>query len=372
MSYSKRKYTSVAYPSSSSTKYARSYDNGTVIRHREYITDIVSGTSGAFDMGQVLPINPAYPTTFPWLSKTAAAFQEYRFSSLQFEYISTSADALGATNVNLGAVVVAVDYNATNPPFAAKSQMENSETSISGKPSGNLYMPVEVTRRSGQPLTNMFCRSSVQPANTDLRFYDLGQLEVATQGTQASGSNFVLGELWVEYVVHLYKPLLTSQLIPSSAALVHYSNSTYTFAAPLYGSSGAATSKFSINTIGATVNNTTVQFPAGAFSPGNIICIQFVWIGSTNTNPVAPSITMIGLTAALALGRTGANPTGSDSLVSTFAGGPTNVKMCGFTQYCTVVNPAVSSSIGIGTLGTLITNATSVDVYVSVLPINAE
>jgi len=185
-----------------------------VISHREYLRDISTGpipTAGQptlFD-NSVFPINPGLAETFPWLSQIAQNFEQYRFTGLIFEYKTLSVDAINSTTINLGAVVLATDYNVLHAPFSTKSQMENYMFCSSGKPSLTITHPVECSP-SQTPVDKLYVRgsssSSFPSTGYDLRLYDLGNFQVATVGLPAVANN--IGELWVSYEVEFYKPQL--------------------------------------------------------------------------------------------------------------------------------------------------------------------
>lgn len=97
---------------------------GCIVRHREYIGDLIA-TAGFVVNPQ--KINPSNGAIFPWLSKIAANFEEWIPRGIIFEYRTMSSDTV--VNVSsgspaLGTVIMATDYNVYNPPFASKQQME--------------------------------------------------------------------------------------------------------------------------------------------------------------------------------------------------------------------------------------------------------
>ena len=65
-----------------------------------------------------------------------------------FEFRTMSADALNSVNTALGQVIMATDYNAANPPFGQKSEMENYEFGQSCKPSESQIHPIEMRSQS--------------------------------------------------------------------------------------------------------------------------------------------------------------------------------------------------------------------------------
>lgn len=72
------------------------------IQNREYIMDIVSGSSANSFNYNTFDLNPGSSVTFPWLNRIAQNFESYRFHGLVFEFKSMSADALNSTNTALG------------------------------------------------------------------------------------------------------------------------------------------------------------------------------------------------------------------------------------------------------------------------------
>lgn len=179
---------------------------GTRVRHREYLMDVItSDDAGAFSIVKV-PIQPALRTSFPLLSATAENYQEYVISGCIFEFKSNSYDAISSTNTASGTVVMSTNYNALDPDFNSKFQMEQSQFTCSGKPSVCLIHPIECSRK--QTPTNVFFTRSGPTPPGDSRFYDWGNFYIATVGMQGSATN--IGELWVSYDIELIKPRLGS------------------------------------------------------------------------------------------------------------------------------------------------------------------
>lgn len=180
---------------------------GCRIRHSEYLQDcITSSTVGAFQNEGMWLINPGNPETFPWLWQIATQFEEFEFHGLVFEFKSTSADALGATNTALGVTIGATDYNVTHQPFPNKQAADNYEWTVSGRPSLSHKYPVEC-KPSMNVLNHLYVSSATAiptTGNQDPRLTWLGGFQFMTQGFQAASVN--IGELWVHYDVCLYKP----------------------------------------------------------------------------------------------------------------------------------------------------------------------
>jgi len=193
---------------------------GFCVQHKEFIGDVPA--SQAFALAS-LPINPGMKQTFPWLSQLAENFEEWKPKGIVFMFKTTSSNAVVSTNSNagLGTVIMATEYNVANPSFGNKQQMENYEGAVSCDPSKSMLHTVE-SSKAMNPLGIFFVRTGAPPANTDRRFYDLGDFEIATVGMQSNGN--LVGELWVSYDIELMKPrILTGQPLNNEPAVDHFS-----------------------------------------------------------------------------------------------------------------------------------------------------
>lgn len=188
----------------------RNSKNGVVISHVEYLGDI--NPSSNFSVTS-FPINPGLPQTFPWLSQISEAFEQYEFQGLCFHFKSMSSSSVlsSGANTSLGTVILATEYNSVLPSFTNKSQMENHEFSESIKPSQSITHMIE-TKRSQSTLTRLYVRNQPPENDADIRLYDLGKFQIATQGMQNvidADANNSIGELWVTYQVKFFKPKIS-------------------------------------------------------------------------------------------------------------------------------------------------------------------
>lgn len=194
----------------------------TVVRHREYISDIISSAGAGMFRRDTYALNPGNILLFPWLATMAEQFEEYRIKGLLFEFRSMSGDAITGSNTALGTVAMCTQYNVLQPIFNTKQQMENYEFGMSARPSESMIHPIEC-KKSETP-TNILDTRTVAayqtydqsngvtagtlsggiPANADLRLYDWGNFTIATQGMQGVSVN--LGELWCTYDIEFLKP----------------------------------------------------------------------------------------------------------------------------------------------------------------------
>lgn len=258
---------------------------GFIVRHREYLGDITATTDFTIN---AYSINPGLKSTFPWLAQIADSFEQYRMRGLVFEFKSMSSDSIlsSATSTALGVVVMATEYNVLDGNFQSKSIMENYDFANSGKPSQTLYHPVECAQRMGNPLANMWTRSSPVPSTADARMYDLGLFQLATSGMQAAGGT--IGELWATYEVELYKAKVgtNGSLCALFTDFTGLSGST-----PL----GTARTTNSGNTLDASINGLVVSL--GAKAAGNSFMFEWTYAGSSAGSLTMPSFTLDGCTA---------------------------------------------------------------------------
>lgn len=217
----KVKSNSIIYPKGDDIPlFQRSGARTTRVRHREFITDVVSSsTAGAFQIS-TYPVNPGLSQTFPWLSQIAQQYEEYKIKGLLFEFKTTSSDALNSTNTALGTVVMASQYNVLNPQFTSKIQMENYEFGSSTKPSNSLLHPLECAPHE-TPAPELFTRTAATVVSgSDLRLYDHANFSIATVGLQGSSVN--IGELWVTYDIELLKPKVGPNELSDAASSAHF------------------------------------------------------------------------------------------------------------------------------------------------------
>ncbi len=312
-----------------------------VICHREYLGDILGTT--AFTNNS-FPLNPGISTTFPWLSVIAQNYQQFRFHGLIFEFRPLITDFV--TSGAPGVVVLATNYNADQAPYMTKQEMENSEYAVSVKPTLPLLHGVECATLQ-TVLNQMYVRTGTLPASNDLKFTDLGLLQL---GTQSNPAGIALGELWVSYCVEFFKPILPIDVGGTVAS--GQSDKTVVTAAtnPL----GAAT-RFLKSTNGLAVSGTTITFNG---EPGNYYGVTVLWAGTiATTASVHPIFSTTGNCAFV-----GYYDGGASSFVAPSSAITTGMSF-DTVLLCTATSPAVIS-LTAGLAGQLPTGTTSCQVIV--------
>ena len=202
-------------------------DHKSLITHSEYIGDLVSnGTTNSF-IAQNYAINAGNNGTFAWLSATAIQYQNYKFKKLVFEYrplVSNSTASSNGALVSMGKVVLAIQYDSVLGAYTSSQQAENSEGSVSIKPSEPALIGIECNSALN-PLGVYYVSGqnslTVGANGSDIRMQNMGIFSAIANGIPTTSSTPIdLGELWVHYTVELLKPQLNAGL--SNVLSSHY------------------------------------------------------------------------------------------------------------------------------------------------------
>lgn len=328
--------------------------HATIIRHREYVTDLVVPATPTAFTNLSFPLNPSVAGTFPWLAGVASNYDSYQVLGMIFEFRSTTSDitAGGA----LGTVIMSTDYNSVDANFANKLIMENSEYAVSNKPSLSMVHCIECDPSiTTNPIK--YLRSGPVPSGKDPRLYDWGNFQVATTGLPGSAGQ-VLGELWVSYEIALFKPCLVNSIaggvdhftLPASVASTHYLSADTT----------SVNSAAVGSTIGGTTQNSTYSFPANA-PVGAKYIISYEVKGAATATAAVPVFGTLTNCSALAI----FNQAGT--AVSTYTGSNAGQTVSTIVCVLAVTITAPSASVTM-TAGTMLTTPTGGDLLVSQLP----
>jgi len=203
-----------------------SENDSVVIRHREYIGDIMS--SNSFSTVQV-PLNPGLVTSFPWLSKLAQCYQTYRIHGMVIEYIPELSE-VAANELSLGYVTLAAQYRTDLPAFPSNAMALESEFAVSGKPNEPKVLAIDC-KPSMSAFNKWYVRTSAAYTG-DVKTFDFVSLNVLVGGMQTANQS--AGQIWASYEIELFHP--TAFLDPSLLYFAIHdqpSNTTVTGTAPL-------------------------------------------------------------------------------------------------------------------------------------------
>jgi hypothetical protein len=281
-----------------------------IVCHREYLGDIF-GTAGFNNTSY--PLNPGMAVTFPWLSSIAQNYQQYKFHGIIFEFRPLITDFV--TNGAPGVVIMATNYNADVPIYTTKQEMENSEYAVSVKPTRDLMHGVECATTQ-TVLSELYIRSGEVTAGQDLRLYDLGNFQFATQANPVQD----LGELWVSYCVEFFKPVLPTD-VGGNILSAGTNRSSVTLANPF----GSAVSGF-FGTLDLVVTVDTLTWTG---QPGNHYVVVITYSGATAT--------ITGFTKTL----TGLTVTNTANLLSPQVNTASNAHTSTSTYVCSLLNPGL-------------------------------
>jgi hypothetical protein len=236
----------------------KSSGNSVRVRHSEYIGDVYSEANGLFNSFQYT-INPANATTFPLLSGIADKFDQWKAHGIVFCFESTSSDFNGA-NQSLGTIAMATEYDVNDDRMIDMTSMLNTSFSCNTKPSCDLYHPIECDPQ--QTFAGGLLYTGAPSDLSDAKFYDLGKMTVAIQGTVSGASTLVLGRVRVVYDIELFK----FQLPPMPNLSIVYSDTVDQGA--VTPDMMTTTGKITTNQNGYVIGNNlgiTVPIPAGYY-----------------------------------------------------------------------------------------------------------
>jgi len=220
-------------------------------------------------------LNPCNPEIFPWLSAVASSFQEFRWIGLCAEFRTLCSDIpyiSSGASITLGSVCLATNYNANAEPYNSIQAALNSEFADSSKPSISQCHYLECAP-SQTPNPVMYCSQLTAPgAVNDNRMNSLGTFQVITDSLPVSAAGSLLGQLWIEYELALFKPVLedSSLLLP----FVHAFNLPRGSNAPYSTGSGTAVAT---NVLGTNAVSTF----GGAINP-NVPSLSGMYVDAQN------------------------------------------------------------------------------------------
>jgi hypothetical protein len=261
------------------------------IVHREYIQDITAGVGApsAFKVDSI-PINPGQSQTFPWLSSVARNFESYKFRKLRFCYETEAPSSLGGT------LILAVDYDASDAQPATKlvaMAYRNSVRSAPWEPCCHSSMDEDLNK-----LKSNYIRTGSQPANTDIKLYDIGNLFVCSQNVTTTIA--VCGELYVEYDVDLITP--SYELVVGSGTL---QGGAITIVAAPFGAAPVATGPIILSAVNSVITIAGVTI-------GQEISVTSAIVGTVITG--LSTGTLVGLTAKTVGGANAINAAATNAI----------------------------------------------------------
>lgn len=329
--------TAVKGPQRGSNRISRSL----TVSEEEYIADVTLTSAGFTNLQYA--VNPGNSVTFPWLSSIAANFNKYKFSKLLFKYrpITSGFATVGQT----GDIVLSMNPDASDPVPVAQAQVYDLQMRNNGMPC-DLFALTKLSLVELNKQDSYYVRVGAAPANTDIKTYDCGNLNLSTIGTASSG---VCGKLFVEYSVLLHSPVLVQ---PSAGGVVHFSGTVPTTANNFATAALQAGGVPALAGISLGVN--VVTFPAGI--PGNYLVNMTI-----NSSTSQSALTVASSTGTL-LNLLTQTTRDSISSQASLAGTTTSVA----SNLCTLTVPAAGCTLTYN--ASTIVGGTGMDLWIVLLP----
>lgn len=266
---------------------------GVQITMRESIATIYSSTAWK---SRVYRINPGLDDSFPWLSKVANNFQQYRYDQLIYTFESSTPQSVGMFT-SVGVVLGVAIMNPDQAQPTNQMMMEQTQFCSATKPTDSVDIPVECDPREGGSGIKPIRVGEVAGGYHD---YDAGYLQIATINQPAD--DVALGRLYVTYTVTLFNPIYRGA--GSGANYAHY-RSTTASTVVLGTTQTKVVDQIGLTIASAAANIGTIDFPAG--SSGTYL-IQIWWASATAASPCAtivPTLTNMAFVPTLFGGGAG-------------------------------------------------------------------
>lgn len=238
------------------------------VRNREFVGEVYNDGTSTFLIANKLPINPALPNVFPFLSQIASNYENYTMKGLVYEYVSMVSPYQTS---NMGSIMMSWQDNPDAKAYSSKIAMENSEGAISGRPDQHILYAVEC---DDQKFGHFMCRTG--STTKDLGLFDYGIMQIAAQ----SALTGVLGELWVSYDVVLSRPKLYSTPSVISAYFSSSTGGKTATASGGYFGTAQPTSVTQTGRVAFTYDGGSAKFTFTGLVPGDVIAVT---IGGNGT-----------------------------------------------------------------------------------------
>jgi len=203
--------------------------------HTEFVADVGGTINGIVN---VLTINPAATSTFPWLSRIAQGFELYRFKRLRIDYTPS------VSTTSAGIVVGAFEFDGNDALPTSKQQLSAMDGSRRVNVWGKQSFPMAC------PAGWYYTGTVVTPGSTgDVRLTDVARFILGVFGTAVVMSP---GELSVSYDVEFAKPDMginyaSERVTFSSSSLANLSGSHVDIGDDIFDASSPSSGTLNLN-----------------------------------------------------------------------------------------------------------------------------
>jgi len=187
------------------------------VTHREFVKTVSVPSDPTNFHNFTYDVNPSNEALFPWLSKIARNYQQYKINGMVFTFKSMTSEY--ASSGSLGTVGIATNYNVNDKPYETLVSFENSQFAVVNKPSLNIVHAIECKEFARNGLQLYVRDPNSESSNlSDARFYDFAKVQIMTDGLPQNVDT-TLGQLWVSYDITLMKPIVASgSVVPPAVA----------------------------------------------------------------------------------------------------------------------------------------------------------
>lgn len=187
----------VAYSSSSRTNgpSIRASRESCRVVHRELLCSIVG--SADYAVFKRFMLNPGINESFPWLATMAPSWEQYKFHSLKFIYLTRTGTSTP------GSMMLAPDYDAADAAPIGELVASSYKGVVEDAPWKNITCSLP-SKDLNSSNGFRYVRSETLAPNLDIKTYDSGVMNVIT----IDGTAVNWGKLWVEYDVEFKIPQL--------------------------------------------------------------------------------------------------------------------------------------------------------------------
>lgn len=182
----------------------------TRVVHRELVNASVAGST-SFAVQQTIALNPGLAASFPWLSVTAANWEQYKVHRLEAVYVP-----IAPTNTQ-GDIMLSPDYDASDPVPTTEVQAGNNAGTVQDSCWSTIRLRLDPQAMMGLGPRRFVRQSAVAG---DVKTFDVGKLFVCSNNQTGTAA---IGKLWLEYDIEFFVPQNSpnTDSIPLSTSFQH-------------------------------------------------------------------------------------------------------------------------------------------------------
>ncbi len=164
---------------------------GINVRHKEYMTNIMSNATTLSYFSEALILNPGKINAFPWLSTIAGNFDKYKINRLTITLVSNQ------PTTTAGRIGVGIDYDSTDPMPVDRTEFFSLTHHVECSAWDSITFNVPL--QGGVRFINSH-------TNTDSKLIDYGQIIIMADQVVTTGTAIDLGDAIIDYDIDLIDP----------------------------------------------------------------------------------------------------------------------------------------------------------------------